>query len=223
MRDTIKSLLETIYYRLKVTKSDFIAYANGNYYIHFSYCHEDDDSELIPFIYKVGDDTHSISLYNSDAELLKDVLKSVSELDTWYIVDSIPTKIQVNETKTGSCRYSPSDLQQLVLDTSSLLKLAKTFVAHETNFLPMNIITCSGWVYDEDGNDYILRAYIDQSKGNQYIEIGRGSVKLELNEFILWGNILHQASVINSLNKTIVNDVKEYEKLPFWKKVFLCK
>lgn len=114
--------------------------------------------------------------------------------------------------------YSPSDLQEIILDDSGLLKLISTFKVHHTTVYGGVLYSGSGFVYDEDNNSYLI--YYGFEKDHIYISIGKATRTFKtIEEYRLWSNLLDKSSTINSF---IQRDKEEEAKQnkSFWSKLY---
>ncbi len=120
----------------------------------------------------------------------------------------------------STCRYSNSDLQQIILHDSDLLRLISTFKEQNTTFHGAEFHSGGGYVYDEDGNQYILYFGMDgKGEDQHYFSIGKASRTFSQDEYRLWTNLLIKSSTINSLRKTLDDNEKESKK-SWWKKLW---
>lgn len=117
-----------------------------------------------------------------------------------------------------NCMYSPSDLQEILLIDSELLKLIATYKAHETTVYGSGLYSGGGWVYDEDGNSYIIRHGFNQNYA--YIYIGKATRTFkDIDEYRLWSSMLEKSTIINSFIQRDKDEEAQRNK-SFWRKLY---
>lgn len=120
----------------------------------------------------------------------------------------------------STCKFSNSDLQQIILDDDLLFKLVKTAnIFNQTTYEGGGLHSGDAFVYDEDGNSYPLYFQKGDSPNTHRFAIGLAVREFTLDDYKLWTNMLIQCSICNDLTKQI-DIIEKDSKRSWWSKLW---
>ena len=123
----------------------------------------------------------------------------------------------------STCRYSNSDLQQIILDDDLLLKLFSTFKLHNCKYYGGGLNEGDGHVFDEDGNSYILDFSLSKDVTKPcVISIQQAVRTMSVENYRLFVQILIQADLKNVYREQLeqLEEDNEKTKSNIWKKLW---